>query len=68
VVLSVIRRDDVIRRLTVEAVRGQLCGSSREECDRAQRGGDGRLELDLSGYEVSVLRWDPRPGLDRAGA
>jgi hypothetical protein len=68
VVLSMIGRDAVIRRLNVEAVRGHLCGTPREGWNRAQVGDDGPLELDLSGYEISILRWDARAGLKRAAA
>jgi hypothetical protein len=58
--LSMIGRDAVIRRLNVEAVRRHLGESSREGWERAKIGDGGRLELDLSGYEISILRWDPR--------
>jgi hypothetical protein len=64
--LSLIGRDAVIRRLTVEAVRRNLGESLREGWDRAEIGDGGQLELELSGYEISILRCDPGGGLDEA--
>jgi hypothetical protein len=52
--LSRLGRGAAIRRLTAQTLRRQQADS----WNRAQMGDGGRLELDLSGYEVSILRWD----------
>jgi D-apionolactonase len=64
--VSMIGRGAVIRRLTVEAVRAHLGENLRDGWNRAQIGDGGRLELELSGYEISILRWDPGDGLEEA--
>ncbi len=66
--LSMIGSDAVIRRLTVEAVRGHLGETLPDGWDRAQTGDGGRLELELSGYEISILRWDTGAGLGTGAA
>lgn len=49
-------RGAAIRRLTVETLRQQH--GEPDGWDQMQIGDGGRLELDLSGYEISILRWD----------
>ncbi|HEY1515927.1 MAG TPA: hypothetical protein VGF91_05890 [Solirubrobacteraceae bacterium] len=48
-----------IRRLNADTIRRHLFATDglRDRWDTLDRGGSGTLELELSGYEVSVLRW-----------
>jgi hypothetical protein len=51
-----------IRRLNAETVRRHLFATDglRDRWDALGGGGAGTLELELSGFEISVLRWrDP---------
>ncbi len=54
--------DPAIRRLNAETVRRHMFATDglRERWDTLGGGGSAALELDLSGFEVSVLRW-PSP-------
>jgi hypothetical protein len=66
VVLEPVGADPVIRRLNAGTVRRHLFAADglRDRWDSLGAGGGGAVEIDLSGYEISVLRW-PAPGGSR---